>query len=109
MPSTFYIKQDDTQPPLEVICRRGGVSPGFDPVNDSVTFSMRDPNTGTVKVNAAAAVIVDEETLRYTMSVADTDTPGNYDGEFEVTYSGGEVETYPNAEYITVRVVEGIT
>lgn len=47
-------------------------------------------------------------TVSYEFGTADTDTAGTYKAEWEVTYGGGEVQTFPNGSYIVVRVVEAV-
>ena len=37
-----------------------------------------------------------------------TDAPGRYQAEFEVTYSDGAVETFPNLGFITVIIAEDV-
>jgi len=46
--------------------------------------------------------------VRYQWSEGDTDTPGVYEAEFEVTYDGGAVETFPNANYRIIEIVRQI-
>jgi hypothetical protein len=49
----------------------------------------------------------DEETLghvSYDWQVGDTDVIGVYRGEFEVTYQDTSIESFPNAEKITVII-----
>ena len=43
-------------------------------------------------------------TVKYEWQPGDTDTEGFYDAEFEVTYSDGTVETFPNRGFITVII-----
>jgi hypothetical protein len=62
----------------------------------SVTFSMVNAATGTVKVNNAAATIVTAASgiVSYDFAAGDVDTPGVYWGSFTVTQSS-ETNTYP--------------
>lgn len=107
MQETFYLKEGDTAPSMLY---------ALDPASTVLTgatvrFNMRAKDTGAVKINRAAATIVTETgtpTVRYDWIGADTDTAGFYDAEFEVTYAGGAVETFPNNGYIRVNIGEDI-
>lgn len=105
---TYYVKQGDTLPTLDVTV----VSDTDGSVVDlsaatSVVFRMRSVNakpSGAFKVNAAAAFVVKAAgTMRYTWQVGDTDTPGSYAGEFVITYPAG-VQTVPTRGCLDVIV-----
>ena len=102
MRETFYLKEGDTSPSLLY-----ALSPAtVDLTGASVVFNMRRKGDA-VKVNRAAAMIVTTTgtpTVRYDWNAADTDTAGIYEAEFEVTYSGGAVETFPNSDFIAVLI-----
>lgn len=80
-----------------------------DILGGSVRFHMRAVGSTTVKVDAAA-VVTDAENgaVKYEWATGDTDTVGQYQAEFEVTYAGGKIETFPNNSYILVQVVDDI-
>lgn len=109
----FLIKENDTRPRLPYYVQQGEAVPV--PMTDasSVVFNMRmadSPNT----------VIVDRETaeivapaaaglLRYTFTAAETATPGDYIGEFEITFSDGGILTVPTGDkYIHIKVGDDI-
>ena len=75
----------------------------------SVKFMMWGPGDAAVKVNAAAT-ITDAATgkVSYTPLAANTDTPGDYLVEWQVTFSGGAIETFPNSDWQKVRVKDDI-
>jgi L-serine deaminase len=107
MMETFNIKRGDTSPSLLY-----ALSPASTVLTGAtVRFSMRDHQSGAVKINRAATTIVTatvNPTVRYDWVGTDTDTAGFYFAEFEVTYDGGAIETFPNADFIMVQIMEDI-
>jgi len=104
----FYIKQNDTSPAIQRQC----LDYADNPVNvtgASVRFLMRPVGDSTVKVTGVGSV-VDGATglVKYQWSTGDTDTTGDFEAEFEVTYTDGTVETFPNTTYIKVKITDDI-
>ena len=91
----FYIKQNDTSPSVLAALK--------DANNNSINLTAANARihmtdiTGTVKIDSAVDII-NEETgiIRYDWQPEDTDTAGTYYVEFEVTYTDGAIETFPN-------------
>ena len=106
---TFYIKQNDT---LQRITRdlRDAFGAPVNLTGATVTFSMRVKPAGAVKVSAATANIVNAGLgrVRYNWVAANTDTSDEYEGEFQVTFSDGTIQTFPNDGYIPVIVPDDI-
>ncbi len=101
----FVIKRNDELPAIRATLSSGGV-----PVNLStatqVRFIMAPKNGGPVKVNAPAVVVEPAQGLiRYDWVSADTDTPGSYQAEWEVTWADGKSQTYPTTSYHTIDVL----
>jgi hypothetical protein len=102
----FEIKQGDTGPPFRGIAKdaRGrAVELG----GSTVRFRM-SPQIPGLRADIVADAEYDQETseLIYRWAAGDTNTPGLYDAEFEVTFpGGGGVETFPNGEYAVVDVL----
>ena len=63
-----------------------------------------------IKVNRKAGSFQgnDNNELVYEWESEDTDTPGTWYGQFEVTKVSGKVQTYPTNEYITVTIDEDL-
>ena len=96
MTQTAYIKQNDTSPTLDAILTDadGNV---VDVTAASVRFHMQKIGATTLKVDAAATVVDGAAGhVRYTLQAGDTDTPGSYKAEYEVTFLDGSIETFKN-------------
>lgn len=112
---------------------KGDLAPALfyqlDPIEDltglTVTFSMWDVATKTLKIAAAAAVVADgsylingvvtaytpaDGVVYYEPSGTDTDTIDDYRGQFTITFPGPKPGTYPAraGEFINIRVTEKI-
>ena len=100
----FNIKQNDTSPSIRATLKDGSNS-AVDLTGASVNFHM--VSLEGVTVVDSAAVIVDPSTsgiVQYNWVAGDTQTAGAYNAEFEVTFSNGKVETFPNDSYISVSI-----
>ena len=98
----FCIKQNDTRPIIQATLT------GIDLTGATARFLMRLRGDKSSKV-ATTATISDNGppgVVRYNWASGDTDTAGIYEGEFEITFSGGLIETYPNGEYIRITILE---
>ena len=108
--------------------KRGDLGPIFDStirdrdgnalslVGATARFLMRD-STDRSNVVAAAATIVnpaavapdpDLGRITYAWTAPDTQAPGKFDAEVEVTFAGGIVETFPNVGYHQVVIQDDI-
>ena len=113
--SLFKIKQGDRRPYLKgqlVTFNDDGEVEGPQPLTGAtVVFSMRNPETGEVLIEEAAAEILDsdEGQVQYKWQEGDTDIePGDYEGEFEATF-GEEPVTFPNGKIgFRIRVTRQI-
>ena len=110
MPERFTTKQNDTAPPIEQVLKDAN---GF-PVNltgASIKALMRVRPAGAVKVNGSAATIVGSASngrVRYNLTASDRDTADVYEFEWEVTFSSGEVQTFPGNGYLIVDIQDDI-
>jgi len=104
----FYIKQNDTSPSLQATLKDGADN-AVDLTAATVRFHMRQLGSQTVKVDSAATVSdADNGVVYYQWSASDTDTIGSFEAEFEVTFSGGEIESFPNNRFIQVEITDDI-
>jgi hypothetical protein len=106
---TFYIKQNDTRPELDVFLR-DDKDRSINVTGATVKFNMRNSADNVVKVNAGSVTTVSSTSgrVKYSFTTADTDTSGNFEGEFQVTFVGGQVETFPNDSYIKVIITDDV-
>jgi len=105
--STFYMKQNDTQPRM-LATLQDGDGTAINLTGASVRFHMRTLGGSTVVDAAATIVTAASGLVRYDWVAADTDTVGSYQAEFEVTYSDTTIETFPNSGYIRVEITDDI-
>jgi hypothetical protein len=106
---THFLKQNDVGGVIERTLRDGFGAPA-DLTGATMVFSMRVKPAGSVKISAAAATLVTALAglVRYTFTASNTDTADEYEGEFQATYSNGDVQTYPEDGYIPVKVADDI-
>ena len=106
MLNIFNIKQNDTSPAI-----RYTLSPLVNLTGATVVFNMRARDNGAVKIARAVATIIAPATdgvVQYDWAASDTDTAGNWQGEFEITFADAAIETYPNNGYINIQITEEI-
>lgn len=104
----FNIKQNDTSPSIQTTLLDGNGLAVDITGNLGVTFHMRN-SEGTVVIDTAATVVTaGSGIVRYDWLAADTATAGTFQAEFEVTYSDGKIETFPNASYIEIVITDDI-
>ena len=98
-----YVKEGDIGIPFAAVLKDNAGMP-VDLTGASVDFVMALPNT-IPKVNADATI--DDPTggeVSYTSGVTDLDTVGTYWVEWEVTFSGGQIQRFPGDGYNQVAV-----
>lgn len=100
----FVIKRNDQEPALTVEVTDENGAP-IDLTGATAKFFMKDPRS-TLKVNGAAATITDAANgkAQYAWAPGDTDTDGEFYGEFEFTLASGRRLTAPSDGYIRIVV-----
>ena len=102
----FWIKQNDTSPTVSMQLQDGaGVN--IDGTGATVKFMAWFPGEATVKINSAGSITAGG-IASYTFSATDSNTVGDMMAEWQVTFGGGAVETFPNGEWLKVRVKDDI-
>lgn len=105
----YFVRQGDQGLLIRTVCEDEH-SVAVSIANAAVAFHMKSIRGGTLKVNAAATNENSTATgqTSYALLAADTDTPGLYLAEFQVTFQSGAVQTFPNGGYILVKVTEQV-
>ena len=105
---TFFVKQNDTSPTLDATLKDADDA-AVDLTGASVRFHMRKVGKGTAVVDGAATITgALTGQVRYAWSGSDTASIGTYNGEFEVTYSDGTIETFPNNGFISIEITDDL-
>lgn len=105
MAADFSIKSHDLLPPIQAALLSDAVPVDLTTAL-SVKFIMKLNGGTTTKINSAA-VVVDaiNGLVRYDWKSSDTDTPGNYQAEWEVTWPGPKKQTFPTLTYHSIAVL----
>ena len=103
----FTIKRNDTAPNLAGVLKDadGNVK---DITGATVRFHMLDKDDNTIVDAAATNSVPSAGRVYYPWDAADTATAGGFRAEFEVTYTDGTIETFPNTGYIPIRIYEDL-
>lgn len=99
----FTMKENDLLP--EIQYQLTDSAGPIDLTGATVLFIM-SVDEGTPNKVAAAATIVTPSTgmVKYTWAGTDTDTPGTYHAEWEITISGKKI-TVPNDGHISIEIL----
>jgi hypothetical protein len=105
---TYTVKRGDTAPVVTDTLEDAA----FAPVNltgASVKFHMTTWDRSTVVVNASATgpnggALDSTGQVQYAWASGDVAAAGVYKAEWEVTFAGGKIETWPNEGYATVNI-----
>lgn len=102
----FTIKQGDTSPAIKSQLSADGSSIDLFNVTEvrflmkkSGTLVVDDDTNGAVSITDAANGIV-----KYEWQSGDTDNLSAHEAEWEVEYSDGTKETFPNDDYIKIKI-----
>lgn len=99
--ATFNIKQGDTSPSIQYALTPTSVVL----TGATVVFRFRAVGSTTWTSKSASVVTATATpTVKYDWASGDTDTAGFYEAEFVVTYSDSTEETFPNNDYIVLRI-----
>lgn len=101
----FNIKTGDLLPVISATLRNADGT-AISLVNaSSVAFHMRRRGTTTLLVNGACSI--DDAAggqVSYTWQDGDFSESGEYEGEYEITYTSGKVLTVPNNKHLSIVI-----
>lgn len=102
----FYIKQSDTAPAIVAILKDANLVVVNLTSATAVRFIMTNKTTGIKRVDHAATIVdAVNGKVKYQWITGDCDIVGPYNGEFEIAWSDGTFETFPNSKNINIKVV----
>lgn len=101
----FTIKQGDTLPPITATLE--DVDGAVDLTDASAVLFKMQPIAGGAMTVDDAATIASPSTagqVSYAWQAGDTDTPGWYNAEWEVTFTDQSVATFPNEKNLLIEI-----
>lgn len=107
-PSTFYISQGATAPAITatLVDQYGNVA---NLTGASVRFVMTNAFYGNAVNTAATIVNATAGQVSYSWGSSDTTNPGLFSCQWQVTFSSGAQETYPQGYYNQVSISPNLT
>src|SRR6056300_138460 len=107
MAATFYIKQNDTAPSIEAVLTDANGRARSMANASAIKFNMSTENgTNIISGGAGAVVNASKGIVKYDWQAGDTSNTGIHTAEFEIEYTNGTSETFPNTGYIKVIIRE---
>lgn len=106
-PNIFYVKQGDTEPTLVAQLRWQDGTP-ID-LTDVTEVRLHMALNYQLHVDQPVTIITPSEgRVSYGWTPGDTDVPGQFDAEFEVTFADGEIITCPNDGHFPIHVTRQV-
>jgi hypothetical protein len=105
MTDSVSLKAGDTSPPARGTLKDGDGNPA-NLTDATARFLLRDAFTGLAILSEEADIDADPTSGRvsYPWQPGDTDIPGVYRGEFEITFEDAEIESFPDGAYVDVVI-----
>lgn len=110
MEPDYFLKKGDLEPAFTRTLESVD-GEAVDLTGATVVFLMTKRGESSPTIEAEAE-IEDPETageVTYVWAEGDTDAPGDYDAEFQVTFADGRPQTFPNADYLHVRIMRDLS
>ena len=100
----WLIKQGDLMPAYTATLRVNEAPVPLDDA-DSITFLMVGQGTDETVTGEATVVEADTGQVSYEWAAGDTDVVDLYRAEWRVDWGGNRIQTFPNEDYKSIRVV----
>lgn len=105
----FQIKQNDSLPPLTRNLQLRATAEPLDLTGASKVMFYLAASSGQVMVSGQASIVsATQGRVAYAWGAGETATVGVFAAEFEVVWPASQLQTVPNAGYISVRVLDDI-
>ena len=111
MATTFKLKRNDTADDLQLTLKDAAGSAVSYASATPIRFHMRKAGASSAKVDAAATIVdAANGVIKYVWIAADVNEAGDFIAEFEITFSGGKIQTFPNSKEnrLIVRIREDL-
>lgn len=102
----FITKEGDTRNAIEAYLKENGMS--VDLTNCTVVFKMRDDDDNLLIDRSVTNITPAEGKIVVNLTEGELSNIGDFKAEFKVTFSSGEVETFPNKDYLEIEILEGL-
>ena len=104
----IFVKQGDLLPVVGPATLKFEDGTGRDLTDCTVNFHLTNKETGELKVDAPAVItdVGPPGQVEYRWQGTDTNTPGRYKGEFEVTRPDTKTQTWPTIEELEIIILE---
>lgn len=107
---TFYIKQGDTRPHLDVALA-DDEGHRVNLTNGTVSFSMRNVADDSTVVNEVSSTILVARRgeVRHEWASTHTENAGIFEGEFKFNDANNRTQRFPTEGFLSIIVVESVT
>ena len=107
MAANFYIKQNDTAPSIEAVLTDSTGRAKSLILASQIKFNMStEEGSSLVNLGTASIINATKVIVSYPWQTGDTSNTGIHNAEFQVTYTNGQIETFPNSGYIKIIIRE---
>lgn len=103
----YVTKVGDKEPAIEAVLEDANGDPKDLSNASGVSFHMKEPRSGTAKIDKAATITdAPNGVVQYSWDAEDVDEAGEFEAEFEVTWSDGDTETFPKDGFLDLNFLE---
>lgn len=107
--SDWQAKQGDTAIALlDTLTYSDGTSPNLAGATVKCILRLRSANAPSTNLAATVTSSTAPATVSYTLTAADTANAGLFQQSWQVTFSGGQIETFPTDGYNTLEIQENL-